>query len=145
MSAAADTHKTVLVVETDIILRIAIGEYLRGCTFRVIEAADALEAKTVFQRGPEIDILFADARLAGEEGGFALAQWVRRYRSSTTIILTGGLASKSEAAAKLCGQHHDSPPPASHLRDRIQSMRARHVRRTPATRRPRARLRSRAS
>jgi CheY-like chemotaxis protein len=139
MPEKTDSRRTVLVVETDIILRIAIGEYLRGCSFRVIEAADALEAKTVFQRGPAIDILFADARLAGDEGGFALAQWVRRYRSAAAVVLTGGLASKSEAAAKLCGQNYHSPPPASHLRDRIQAMRARHVRRTPASRLPRSR------
>jgi CheY-like chemotaxis protein len=141
-STATCASKTILVVETDIILRIAIAEYLRGCGLRVIEASSALEAKIVLQRGPAVDVLFADARVAGEEGGFALAQWTRRYRSSIAIVLTSSLANKSEAAAKLCGQHHSAPPPASHLRSRIESMRAQRVRRAQG---PRRSGRSRAS
>jgi hypothetical protein len=82
----------------------------------------------VFQRGPRIDILFADARLADDKGGFTLAQWTRRYRPAVTVILTGSMANKSEAAARLCGQQHSAPPPASNLRARIQAMRANHQR-----------------
>lgn len=133
LATTCSNSKTVLVVETDVILRLAIAEYLRGCGFRVIEASSALEAKTVLQRGPDVDVLFADARLAGQEGGFELAQWTRRYRPAIAIFLTGSLANKSEAAAKLCGQHHSAPPPASHLRGRIQSMRAQRLRHSPGT------------
>jgi CheY-like chemotaxis protein len=132
--------KAVLVVEADVIVRIALAEYLRACGFRVIEASGALEAKTVLQRGPRIDFLFADARLAGENDGFALAQWARRYRPLISIVLTGSLANKSEAAGKLCGQHHTSPPSPSLLRDRIRTMRAQqNTSPTASKRSPRAR------
>lgn len=132
----------VLVVENDVLVRIAISEYLRDCGFRVIEAAGGLEAKTVLQHGPAIDVLFADARLAGSDNGFALAQWTRRYRPSVTVILSAGLARKSDAAAQFCGRNQTPPPPPSHLRNRIQAMKASNAPRLRGDRRPKARAAS---
>ena len=117
--------QTVLIVESDVLVRHALAEYLRGCGFSVVETATALEAKTIMQRGPEVDVMLVDAHAADDEGGFALAQWTRRYRSKITVILTSALDNKSEAIATLCGKHHPSPPSASFIRDRIQAMRAR--------------------
>lgn len=133
-----DVGATVLVAEDDVLLRIAVAEYLRDCGFRVIEAAGGLEAKTVLQHGPEIHVLFADVRLAGSDNGFALAQWTRRYRPKITVILSAGLTRKSEAAAHLCTRNQTRPPPASYLRDRIQAMKAQHGRRLRGDRRPKA-------
>jgi CheY-like chemotaxis protein len=117
--------QTVLIVEGDVLIRHALAEYLRGCGLSVVETATALEARTVLQGGPHIDAMLADARVADGEGGFALAQWTRRYRPQVAVMLTSTLANKSEAIAGLCGKHHPSPPPASFLRDRVQAMRAR--------------------
>jgi CheY-like chemotaxis protein len=118
-------ESTVLIVEADVLMRHALAEYLRGCGFSVVETATTLEAKTVLQRGPQVDLLLADAAVADGEGGFALAQWTRRYRPNVKVILTSTLANKSETIASLCGKHHPAPPPASFLRDRIQAMRGR--------------------
>lgn len=134
---------SVLVVEDDVLVRIAVAEYLRECGFRVIEAAGGLEAKTVLQHGPAIDVLFADSRLAGSDNGFALAQWTRRYRPTITVVLSTGLEKKSEAAAQLCSRNQTPPPSPSHLRNRIQAMKASHAPRPRADRRPRARTASR--
>lgn len=125
---ADSSAMTILVVESDILVRHALAEYLRTCGFCVVETAGALEAKTVMQRGPEINVMLADTYLAHGEGGFALAQWTRRYRPQVTVVLTSTLDNKSEAIASLCGKHHPKPPPASFLRDRIQAMRARPAR-----------------
>ena len=137
---ACDPGATVLVADDDVLVRIAVSEYLRACGFRVIEASGGLEAKTVLQHGPEIHLLFADARLAGNDNGFALAQWARRHRPGLGVILSAGLTRKAEAAARLCSRNQSPPPPASHLRERIEGMRARHGRRIGAPRRnaPRA-------
>jgi CheY-like chemotaxis protein len=137
-SEAESTEQTVLIVESDVLVRHALAEYLRGCGFRVVETATALEAKTVMQRGPDIGVMLVDAAVADGEGGFALAQWTRRYRPRIRVVLTSTLANKSEAIADLCGRHHSSPPPSSFLRDRIQSMRARPARATGAPSRSRA-------
>lgn len=128
-ASACEPGTTVLVVEDDVLTRIAVAEYLRDCGFRVIEASGGIEARTVLQEGPEIDVLFADARLAGDDNGFALASWARRHRPSLTVILSAGLLRKSEAAAHLCSRKQTSPLPASHLRERIEGMRQRHRRR----------------
>ncbi|HEX5005553.1 MAG TPA: response regulator [Hyphomonadaceae bacterium] len=121
-------QSTILIVEGDVLVRHALAEYLRGCGFAVVETATALEARTVLQRGPAIDVMLADARVADGEGGFVLAQWVRRYRPRMDIILTSSLANKSAAIATLCARHHPSPPSADFLRDRINAMRARPLR-----------------
>jgi CheY-like chemotaxis protein len=130
MASPRSDPQTVLIVESDVLVRHALAEYLRGCGFSVMETATALEAKAIMQRGPEIDVMLADARLADGEGGFVLAQWTRRYRPNVTVILTSTLANKSEAIVSLCGKHYPSPPPASFIRDRIQAMRARPLRNT---------------
>lgn len=139
-STACDPGATVLVVDDDVLARIAIAEYLRECGFRVIEAAGGLEARTVLTHGPAIDVLFADARLAGDDNGFALAQWARRFKPDLQILLSTGLTRKSETAAHLCGHKTPTPLPASHLRERIRAMNARNSRsfRKPARGKPRA-------
>lgn len=129
---------TILVVDDDVLVRIAIAEHLRDCGYRVIEAAGGQEARTVLTHGPDIHILFADARLAGDDSGFAIAQWVRSNRPRINVILSTGLLRKSEAASKLCS-HHDAASPASHLRERIETMSARHKRRI-RNQRPKGRL-----
>ncbi len=118
-----DHGSTILVAEDDVLVRIAIADYLRGCGFRVIEAAGGQEAKMVLQHGPAIHVMLADARLAGEDNGFVLAQWARRYRPRMTVILSVSLEQKSEAAASLCSGSKIAPPPSSHLRERINSLR----------------------
>jgi CheY-like chemotaxis protein len=127
-----DPGATVLVVDDDVLIRIALAEYLRECGFRVIEASGGLEARTVLQHGPEIHVMLADARLAGDDNGFALTQWARRHRPGLQVVLSAGLTRKSEAAAHLCSRNK-TPPPASHLRERIQAMTARHGRRIRST------------
>lgn len=120
-----DAGSTILVAEDDVLVRIAIAEYLRGCGFRVIEASGGLEAKTVLQHGPTINVLLADARLAGDDNGFALAQWARRYRPNISVVLSVTLEDKADAAAHLCSRHQTPPPPPSHLRTRINAMKQR--------------------
>ena len=132
----------VLVVDDDVLTRIAVADYLRDCGFRVIEASGGREAKTVLQQGPGIDILFADARLAGDDNGFALAQWARRHRPGLSVLLSTGLVKKAEAASHLCSRNQSPPPPASYLRERIEGMRTRSGRRVRSGRNtPRAAFR----
>lgn len=139
IAMACEPGSTVLVTDDDVLVRIAIAEYLRDCGYRVIEAAGGLEARTVLQHGPEVHVLLADARLAGDDNGFALAQWARRHRPGLSVILSANLTRKAEAAAHLCSRNQPAPPPASHLRERIESMSTRTGRRIRGDRRPKAR------
>ncbi len=116
---------TILIADDDVLTRIAVAEYLRNCGYRVVEASGGREAKAVLMHGPTIEVLFADARLAGNDNGFALAQWARRNRPGVQVLLSAGLRRKSETAAHLC-RHNNTSPPAAHLSERIESMTARH-------------------
>lgn len=63
---------TIRVVDEDVLARIEVAEYLRDCGYRVIEASSGREAKIILIHGPEIHVLFADARLEGDDNSFAL-------------------------------------------------------------------------
>jgi len=130
---------TILVADSDVIVRIAIADYLRDCGFRVIEAAGGAEARTVLQHGPEINVLIVDARLE-DDSSFALAQWARCHNPQIDVIISAGLNRKSEAAAHLCAGGQTPAPPASHLRERIEGLNARHTRRVHADRLTKARI-----
>jgi CheY-like chemotaxis protein len=127
---------TLLVAESDVIIRLALSEYLRACSFIVLEAADGVEAKAILQSGLRIDAIIADAQLADPAApqggsGFALAQWVRRHHPRIDIQLTTSVASKAKAASHTCGRYPGLPPPSSAtaLAARIRALLAEHKRR----------------
>lgn len=140
MPAANIGPITVLLVESDVIVRFALAEYLRACGVRVIEAASAQDAKAVLVvgSGVDVDVLLADAQLAGDENGFALARWVRRHRSHIEVILTSSIANKAEAAGDFCNRNPERvrSSESSGLVTRITAMlaeRKRRMRPTPPT------------
>lgn len=126
-SPAKTTAKIVLLAEDDVIIRLGLAEYLRGCGFIVLEAAGALEARTILMAGPKIHILLSDAQLAGPESGFALAQWVRRHRPEVKVLLTATTANKIETAGSLCS--HSPKHEVKNLETRVRTMMAERARR----------------
>lgn len=130
-SKSRKTNTTLLLAEDDVIVRLVMAEHLRACGLTVIEAASAQEAKIILLTGAKVDIMMADAQLAGPVSGFALAQWVRRNRPGIAVVLTGGLKSKAEAAHDMCERAAKQTPsgdPTS-LHDRIAAMIAERDRR----------------
>lgn len=121
------TAKTILLVDDDVVIRLAVAEFLRGCGFVVLEASGSKEARTILLAGPAIDILLSDAQLVGEDSGFALAQWVRRHRTAVKVLLTATTANKIESAASLCT--HSPGYDAKSLQTRIRSMMSERARR----------------
>jgi CheY-like chemotaxis protein len=126
MQANISGPPTVLLVESDVIVRFVLAEYLRACGAKVIEAPSAQDAKAVLivGSGVSVDTLMCDAQLAGDENGFALAQWVRRHRPNVEVILTSSIANKADAAGEFCDRYPDrvrlSDSPA--LATRINNM-----------------------
>jgi CheY-like chemotaxis protein len=89
----------ILIVEDEVLLRMAISDYLQECGFKIYEAGTASEAIEMIESGRfAIDLVFSDIRMPGELDGFGLAQWVRKNRPGLPVILTSGDAKKSEAA-----------------------------------------------
>lgn len=110
--AAKKSRKTlvVLLVEADVLVRFALADHLRACAIKVIEAVSADDAKAILVAGPDINTLLSDTQLAGEGSGFVLAQWVRRHRPSIETILTGSIASKTQAVAEIAARIPDCTP-----------------------------------
>ncbi|MBL8547375.1 MAG: hypothetical protein JNL81_12990 [Hyphomonadaceae bacterium] len=129
---------TLLLVEADVLVRHALGEYLRACDIIVIEAVDANDARAILVAGPEIDVLLSDAQLAGEGGGFALAQWVHRHRPEIEVMLTASLEHKAQTAAAIVARFPHCKPAsdATKLAAKLSGMlaeRKRRLRQQPKT------------
>jgi DNA-binding NtrC family response regulator len=90
MPEQSSTAPVVLVVENDVLLRLATASNLRDAGFEVIEAANSAEAIRVLEFIP-VDALFSDIDMPGNMDGLALAQWVHQRRLDTRIILTSGV------------------------------------------------------
>lgn len=135
MAATKAPAKTiVLLVEADVLVRFALAEHMRSCGITVIEAVDADDARAILIAGPEISVLFSDTQLAGDGGGFVLAQWVRRHRPAIRTILTGSLAGKAHAVAEFATSVPDCTPDgdATSLEAKLNAMLAERKRRLRA-------------
>lgn len=95
--------ETLLVVDDEVLVRLAICAYLRECAFRVIEAANADEALIVLQEPDlKIDIVLSDVEMPGTMDGFGLSHWMRAHKPAIPIILVGSPPAAVDAAADLC-------------------------------------------
>src|SRR5882724_3265093 len=94
---------TILVVENEVLIRLAVAEYLRECGFRIVEAVNAAEAIRVLQmKHTLIDLVFSDLTMPGKLDGFGLAKWVRRHRPELQVLLVSSDKKRAEAAKNLC-------------------------------------------
>jgi CheY-like chemotaxis protein len=100
---ASPSPKTVLVVDSEIIVRMTLSEYLRHCGYKVIEAASGEEALTVLEDfDVPVDVALTEVALRGEVDGFKLAAWIRESRPQTAVILAGTPTRAAKAAGDLC-------------------------------------------
>jgi DNA-binding response OmpR family regulator len=117
----------VLVVEDEVLIRMATAEYLRGCGYRVIEAGSGDEAVAVLKMDISIDVVFTDVSMPGTLNGFGLAQWVRHERPDVRVILTSGVTRTAQEARGLCahGPLMEKPYDHGEVDRRIQAILAR--------------------
>ena len=94
------THRkpTILVVEDEVIVRLNVGQFLRESNYRVLEAANAAEAKAILESKEPIELVFTDVQMPGDMNGFELAQWVRRTYPDVSVLVTSGMSALSQAA-----------------------------------------------
>jgi DNA-binding response OmpR family regulator len=102
MPAAEDgQHAAVLLVEDEVLLRLALAEDIRARGFVVIEAANGEEARSLVLAGVSIDVVVSDITMPGVLDGTGFAAWLAENGVVTPIILTSGLPSAlSEAQAR---------------------------------------------
>ncbi len=80
----------VLVIEDEVLIRIAIAEQLRAAGLSVIETVSADEAWAYLQAGGEADLVFSDICMPGAMDGLEFARRVKDRYPDLHIILTSG-------------------------------------------------------
>lgn len=68
---------TVLVVEDEVLIRIATVDELELTGFHVLEASSADQAIAIIERHPEVQLIFTDLDMPGMMDGLKLATFVR--------------------------------------------------------------------
>jgi CheY-like chemotaxis protein len=114
---------TIVVVEDEVLVRMAVCDFLRGRGYRVLEASTGEEAQSIFRAGEPIEILFADVELGGGITGFTLAAWIRQNYPTVKILLTSGVTEMAEEAKPLCdGPFFHKPYSPALLADHIKRL-----------------------
>ena len=93
----ATPQRAVLVVEDEILIRSAAAEFLRGAGYKVIEAANAVEAIAVFASRVQIDLVFSDINMPGSTDGVGLARWITDHHPGVQVILTSAISQARRA------------------------------------------------
>ena len=82
--------KEVLVVEDELLTRMAAADALTDRGIMAWEAGDAAEALQVLEKHPRIGVLFTDVNMPGEMDGLGLAHEVSAARPDVRVIVTSG-------------------------------------------------------
>ena len=110
--------ETVLVVESDVRVRMTVADHLRERGYTVIEALNVGEALQILRAGPKVDALYSEVELRGDMDGFALARMARREFPALDIILASGPAL---TAQKNSGLYGESALPTPHHPNEVRS------------------------
>jgi DNA-binding response OmpR family regulator len=115
-----------LIVDSDVIVRHHLAEYLRGCGYHVIEASTSDEALAYLgEETFEVEAVLCDVGIGGSMNGFGLAQWIRERRDGVDVILVGTLETAVEKAAGICEDENlNKPYDPQIVLDRIRRLRA---------------------
>jgi len=85
-----DGHETILLVEDEPAVRSSAVEFLRGFGYRVLAAADAVQALAILREGTPIDLLFSDVVMPGPVRSDELAAEARRLQPEIAVLFTSG-------------------------------------------------------
>ena len=91
---AEAAQRVVLVVEDEVILRMAVSAHLREAGLIVIEAVDAEEAVELLRANHKIGLVFSDITMPGTMDGDQLAEWISERYPAIRILLTSGISQR---------------------------------------------------
>lgn len=89
---------SVLLAEDEVLVRLHVGNILRGAGFQVFEAADADEAIAILQMMP-VDVVVSDLNMGTPTDGLRLARYVRAARPRSKIVLAAARSPPVEEAS----------------------------------------------
>lgn len=108
----ADRLPAILVIDDEILIRLALAEFLQDCGFRVFEANNAAEALVALSSADfEVDVVLTDLCMPGDVDGFGLAHWIKDNRPDLPVLITTGDIAKAQTAHDLCEKNAIIPKP----------------------------------
>jgi CheY-like chemotaxis protein len=87
---------TVLVVEDEVLIRMAVSQALRERGLAVIEACSAAEAMDVIHSGFVPDALFTDIRMPGTVDGLQLAALLESYFPTMPVFISSAYVRRED-------------------------------------------------
>jgi DNA-binding NtrC family response regulator len=93
-------EQTILVVEDEASVRLAISDYLTQQEFTVLQAAGAAGAIDVIALHPEIDLVFTDLAMPGDLDGLDLVDWLLKHHPGLPVIVASGLRGRVTTMAE---------------------------------------------
>ncbi len=102
MLASKEERRTVLVVEDEVLLRLALSEELRARGYAVVEAASGDEAQSIVLAGVTFDLVITDITMPGKLDGAAFAKWLVENNVEAPVMFASGMPSALDQARRLC-------------------------------------------
>lgn len=113
---------TVLVVDDDVLVRMAVSENLRDAGFQVLEATSAHDALRVMLADLPIDVLLTDLQMPGAMDGFGLAQAARGSAPDMKVLVMSTFFPESTGARLSPFEFIEKPFHPQALIDRVPGM-----------------------
>ena len=82
--------RTVLLVEDEVLVRIALADELRDMGLAVLEASTADEALRILQAAVPIDLVLTDVHMPGSLDGLGLAARLRVDHPGVKVVVASG-------------------------------------------------------
>jgi len=99
--ASPKRGRVVLVVEDEVLIRMALADALRKRGFNVIEACNAAEALDVVEAGLRPDVLLTDVVLPGHMDGLHLAAFMEHWIPGIKVFIASGRVVSTDLRLRL--------------------------------------------
>jgi CheY-like chemotaxis protein len=90
-ASVPDPTRKILVVEDEVLVRLAVGQFLRDLGYVVIEAIDGAVAMQAVRADPTIALVFTDVIMPGDPDGRELADWLAQRYPEIKIVIASGV------------------------------------------------------
>ena len=103
---------SIIIADSEVIIRNVLSDYLRQCGYKVINAASSDEVVEILVDGTaSISVILSDSDLGGSMTAFSLRFWVREKRPDIEFVLAGNVDVAAIVAGELCdaGPHLKRP------------------------------------
>jgi DNA-binding response OmpR family regulator len=116
-------HATILIVEQEPLIRMAVSDHLQNEKFKTLEASDSVEGMEIL--GSEVafvDLVVADVRAHTGGNGLALYDWMKVNRKALPLILTSSGFAKGLDVETLAAPYFRKPYSLEALTRKIRQM-----------------------